>query len=198
MTFTNPSYLWALFGLLIPLAIHLWSKREARTIKVGSVKFLDESHSRQSRRIQLNEWVLLVLRTGIVALVVLSMAGPQWRTKGKADMVSYLVEPSLTRQQSLSAVLDSLSAFSTVRLLQEGFPQWEVGMEVNSTDSPPYWQLVQKMDSLPQDSLVVFAQGHFRGIKGKRPTTHKRIHWVSMDDLSDRQIPILALGDPKE
>src|SRR5690606_25296221 len=106
--------------------------------------------------------------------------------------------PSLTRQQSISAVLDSLSAFSTVRLLQEGFPLWEVGMEVNSTDSPPYWQLVQKMDSLPQDSLVVFAQGHFRGIKGKRPTTHKRIHWVSMDDLSDRQIPILALGDPKE
>lgn len=198
MTFTNPSYLWALWGLLIPLAIHLWSKREARTIKVGSVKFLDESHSRQSRRLQINEWLLLALRMGIVALVVLVMAGPHWRTKGKADRVSYLVEPSLTQQESLSAVLDSLSAFSTVRLLQEGFPLWEAGMEVNSTDSPPYWQLVQKMDSLLQDSLVVFAQGHFRGIKGKRPTTHKKIHWLSMDNPGDRQIPLLAMGDPNE
>lgn len=198
MTFANPSYLWALWGLLVPLVIHLWSKREARTIKVGSVQFLDESHSRQSKRIHINEWVLLALRMAIVALAVLTMAGPQWRTKGKADRISYLVEPSLIDQDGLSAILDSLVVHSKVRLLQDGFPLWEPGMEVPSTDIQYYWQLIQKMDSLPQDSLVVFAQGHLRGIKGKRPSTHKKIHWVAVGGQGERQLPLLAQGDPKK
>lgn len=180
------------------MAIHLWSKREARTIKVGSVQFLDQTHSRESRRIQIKEWVLLALRMGIVALVVGIMAGPHWRTLGTKERVSYLVEPALIGQDGLSALLDSLSAENTVRLLGDGFPLWEPGMEIPSMDPPSYWQLVQKMDSLPQDSLVVFARGHLRGIKGKRPSTHKKIHWVIMDPPGGQQLPLMAMGDPRE
>ena len=43
MSFAHPLYLWTLLGLLVPIAIHLWSKKEAKTIKIGSVQLLSES-----------------------------------------------------------------------------------------------------------------------------------------------------------
>lgn len=194
MVFANPIYLWGLLGLLVPLAIHLWSKKEAQTIKIGSIQLLDESNSRQSSNIQLNEWLLLLLRMAIVALVVLLMAGPQWRIKGNKNVVTYLVEPSLAQEKGLSTILDSLAEDSPVLLLDEGFPTWETDLESEVDQATPnYWQLVQKMDSLTSDSIVVFTKAHVQGVRSKRPTTQKKVHWVVMqsDEISDK--PLMAI-----
>jgi len=199
MVFSNPTYLWALLGLLVPLAIHLWSKKEAKTIKIGSVQLLEESNSRQSSSIQLNEWLLLLLRMLIVGLVVLLMSGPQWSSRPNKDQVTYLVEPSLANHYTLETILDSLSDDSPVLLLKKGFPEWDPEMEGETeADIPSYWQMVQKMDSLPSDSLVVFTNAYLQGIKSSRPTTQKKIHWVIMEseELEDR--PLLGLKNNSE
>ncbi len=195
MVFANPSYLWALLGLLVPLAIHLWSKKEAKTIKIGSIQLLDESNSRQSSSIQLNEWFLLLLRMLIVALLVLLMAGPQWRTKGDKNQVTYLVETSLANEASISAILDSLQDNSPVFLLEETFPEWRADMDYkNESELPNYWQLVQKMDSLSSDSIVVFTKALVEGIKSMRPTTQKKIHWVVMGPEETQDQPLMAVN----
>lgn len=194
MVFANPTYLWALLGLLIPLAIHLWSKKEAQTIKIGSIQLLDESNSRQSSNIQLNEWLLMLLRMAIVALVVLLMAGPQWRIKGNKNVVTYLVEPSLAQEKELSAILDSLAEDSPVLLLDEGFPIWEADLESEVDHATPnYWQLVQKMDSLTSDSIVVFTKAYVQGVLSKRPKTQKKVHWVVMESDEIQDKPLLAI-----
>lgn len=195
MVFANPSYLWALLGLLVPLAIHLWSKKEAKTIKIGSIQLLDESNSRQSSSIQLNEWLLLLLRMLIIALIVLLMAGPQWRTKGNQKQITYLVESSIANEASISAVLDSLQEDSPVFLLKNGFPEWEVDADYQSDkEQPNYWQLVQKMDSLRSDSIVVFTKALVKGIKSMRPNTQKKIHWVVMESEEAKDRPLLAFN----
>ncbi|AEM71886.1 double-transmembrane region domain protein [Allomuricauda ruestringensis DSM 13258] len=194
MVFANPSYLWALLGLLVPLAIHLWSKKEAKIIKIGSIQLLDESNSRQSSSIQLNEWLLLLLRMLIVALVVLLMAGPQWRTKGNQKQITYLVETSIANEVSISSVLDSLQEDSPVFLLKNGFPEWEDDADYQSDkEQPNYWQLVQKMDSLRSDSIVVFTKALVKGIKSMRPNTQKKIHWVVVDSEETQDQPLLAV-----
>ncbi len=193
MVFANPSYLWALLGLLVPVAIHLWSKKEAKTIKIGSIQLLDESNSRQSSSIQLNEWFLLLLRMLIVALIVLLMAGPQWRTKGNKKQVTYLVETSIANEASIRAVLDSLQEDSPVFLLKNGFPDWEVDADYQSDkEQPNYWQLVQKMDSLRSDSIVVFTQALVKGVRSMRPATQKKIHWVVMEPEGAQDKPLIA------
>ena len=193
MVFANPSYLWALLGLLVPLAIHLWSKKEAKTIKIGSIQLLDESNSRQSSSIQLNEWLLLLLRMLIVALIVLLMAGPQWRTKGNQKQITYLVEASIANEASISSVLDSLQEESPVLLLENGFPEWEDDAGYQSDkEQPNYWQLVQKMDSLRSDSIVVFTKALVKGIKSMRPNTQKKIHWVVMELEETQDQPLMA------
>jgi len=195
MVFANPSYLWALLGLLVPLAIHLWSKKEAKTIKIGSIQLLDESNSRQSSSIQLNEWLLLLLRMLIIALIVLLMAGPQWRTKGNQKQITYIVEASIANEASISSVLDSLQEDSPVFLLKNGFPEWEVDADYQSDkEQPNYWQLVQKMDSLRSDSIVVFTKALVKGIKSMRPNTQKKIHWVVMELEETQDRPLLAFN----
>ena len=195
MVFTNPSYLWALLGLLVPFAIHLWSKKEAKTIKIGSIQLLDESNSRQSSSIQLNEWFLLLLRMLIIALVVLLMAGPKWRTKGNQKEITYLVEASIANEASISTILDSLQEDSPVLLLKNGFPAWEAEANYQTDkEQPNYWQLVQKMDSLRSDSVVVFTKALVKGIKSMRPSTQKKIHWVVMDLEETQDIPLLAFN----
>lgn len=193
MVFANPSYLWALLGLLVPLAIHLWSKKEAKTIKIGSIQLFDESNSRQSSSIQLNEWLLLLLRMLIVALVVLLMAGPQWRTKGDRKQVTYLVETSLAIDASISKILDSLQENSPVFLLANGFPAWEADGDYQMhKEQPNYWQLVQKMDSLRSDSIVVFTKALQKGFRSMRPNTQKKIHWVVTDTEGIQDQPLMA------
>jgi len=193
MVFANPSYLWALLGLLVPLAIHLWSKKEAKTIKIGSIQLLDESNSRQSSSIQLNEWLLLLLRMLMVALIVLLMAGPQWRTKGDRKQVTYLVEASLANDASISQILDSLQESSPVFLLANGFPAWEADGDYQMhKEQPNYWQLVQKMDSLRSDSIVVFTKALQKGFRSMRPNTQKKIHWVVTDTEGIQDQPLMA------
>tara|TARA_B100000949_G_scaffold230235_2_gene240350 strand:- start:9904 stop:11175 length:1272 start_codon:yes stop_codon:yes gene_type:complete len=195
MVFANPSYLWALLGLLVPLAIHLWSKKEAKTIKIGSIQLLDESNSRQSSSIQLNEWLLLLLRMLIVALVVLLMAGPRWRTKGDKKQVTYLVEASLANDPSISAILDSVQDNSSVFLLENGFPDWEADNDYQVDGKQPnYWQLTRKMDSLRSDSIVVFTKALAKGFRSMRPTTQKKIHWVVMEPDETRDVPLIAFN----
>ncbi|NDV16543.1 hypothetical protein GO009_10945 [Muricauda sp. TY007] len=194
MVFANPSYLWALLGLLVPVAIHLWSKKEAKTVKIGSIQLLDESNSRQSSSIQLNEWFLLLLRMLIIALVVLLMAGPQWRTKGSQKQITYLVESSIANEASISSVLDSLQEDSPVFLLKNGFPKWEVDADYQADmEQANYWQLVQKMDSLRSDSIVVFTQALVKGVRSMRPATQKKIHWVVMEPQETQDRPLLAV-----
>nr|WP_297789488.1 BatA domain-containing protein [uncultured Allomuricauda sp.] len=199
MVFANPSYLWALLGLLVPLAIHLWSKKEARTIKIGSIQLLDETNSRQSSSIQLNEWLLLFLRMLIIVLVALLMAGPQWRTKGNQKQITYLVEASIANQPSIGAILDSLKEDSPVFLLKNGFPEWEAEGEYQSDqEQPNYWQLVQKMDSLHSDSIVVFTKALAKGIRSMRPNTQKKIHWVVMEQEETQNQPLVAFNRESE
>ncbi|WP_394749925.1 BatA domain-containing protein [Spongiimicrobium salis] len=179
MFFANPTYLWALLGLLIPIAIHLWSKKEGNTIQVGSIQFLEESEAKQSKRIQWNELLLLLLRLLILTVLVCILAAPQIRRNLEKTSLTYLVEPSLLGNPEMKNILDTINQDLEVRLLQEGFPEIEGYNTLGRSEEPPaYWQLAQQMGSLRTDSIVVFTKALLLGIKGQRPQVPKNINWI--------------------
>lgn len=154
---------------------------------------MDESNSRQSSSIQLNEWLLMLLRMLILALILLLMAGPQWRTKGNQKEITYLVEPSLANEPILTAILDSLQEDASVRLFKKGFPEWDLDTDYRSEqETPAYWQLAQRLDSLQSDSMVIFTKALVKGIKSKRPNTQKKIHWVVTEGEETQERPVMA------
>jgi len=74
MNWLNPILLWGLTALMVPVFIHFWSKNKTKEIAFGSIRFLRESSTLQSKRIQFSEILLLLLRLLILILVVMLMA----------------------------------------------------------------------------------------------------------------------------
>ncbi|WP_282180264.1 BatA domain-containing protein [Maribacter stanieri] len=198
MSFAQPSNLWALLGLLVPIAIHLWSKKEAKTIKIGSVQLLSESKSRQSSSIQLNEWWLLLLRMVIISLITLVMAKPQWQSKVNNSKLTYVIEPELVKNENFMARFTDLQADQEIRLLQSGLPINDIEY-TNSEDfrSVDYWSLASEMDALQTDSIIVFSNGYAKGLKGARPETNHDINWIVFDSAQTIEKPLLAYQTDK-
>ena len=76
MTFLNPLLLIGLAAAAIPLIIHLFNFRRPREVNFSSLVFLQELQKSTMRRVQVKQWLLLLLRTLAIACLVLAFARP--------------------------------------------------------------------------------------------------------------------------
>jgi hypothetical protein len=74
--FLNPFLLFGILAAAAPLLIHLWSRRQAKTIDFSSLMLLFEAHRRSVSRLQLKNLLILVLRMLIVVFTALALARP--------------------------------------------------------------------------------------------------------------------------
>jgi len=74
--FLNSAVLIAAAAALIPLLIHLFSKRKVRVVEFSSLKHLKEMQKRQVRRLKIRQLLLLLLRMLIILVAVLAFARP--------------------------------------------------------------------------------------------------------------------------
>lgn len=71
--------LWGLTALALPILAHLLSRRGTRPIPLPTARFLAMAQAERGRRLRLSQWLVLLLRLALVALVVLAFARPVWR-----------------------------------------------------------------------------------------------------------------------
>lgn len=194
MSFVNPTYLWAFLGLLVPIAIHFWSNKEGKIIKIGSVKFIEASDSAKSRSIKLNEYLLLFLRLLLLSFLVLILAKPELKQNSKKTTLTYLIEPNLLENNAIQSVVDSVKSDIEVRVFTNKFPELDrFDIEDNNAIKTNYWQLAQQVDELQTDSVVVFTSGKITNLKGKRPTINKPIKWIVLEgEFESKSKPLLA------
>ncbi len=81
-TFLSPAFLAALAAAALPILIHLFSRRRAREMPFSQLRFLDEVTRRKIRRMQLRQWLLLLLRTLAIACIALALSRPVWHGPG--------------------------------------------------------------------------------------------------------------------
>ncbi|MFB0527016.1 MAG: BatA domain-containing protein [bacterium] len=79
ITFLNPSFLWGLPVVAIPILIHLLSKRRPITYQFSSVKFIQLASTTLIIRFKLKQLILLILRSLILLLLTLLFARPMVR-----------------------------------------------------------------------------------------------------------------------
>ena len=72
----QPAMLGWLLAAALPLVIHLWSRRKHRETSWAAMEYLLRAMRNSRRRMSLEQWFLLFLRTLIVVLVVLAVADP--------------------------------------------------------------------------------------------------------------------------
>jgi hypothetical protein len=76
LTFLNAPILWGLALASIPLIIHLLFRRKFRRIEWAPMKYLKLTIQRNRRRIQIEQLLLLLLRTALILLLVCIVARP--------------------------------------------------------------------------------------------------------------------------
>lgn len=179
MSLLNPIWLWGLSALSIPVAIHLLSRKEGPVIRVGSIRFLSETSTSKFSSIRLNEVALLIVRSTLILMLTLFLAGILWPGKISKDAAKWaVVEHGLEQNASLKPVLDSLQKNGyALRELSPGFP--EIHEQTGST--PDYFALSEDL-ATRNVRAIVFARNELTGFKGKRAALPANIQWITYPD----------------
>ena len=74
--FLNSTVLFAAAAALIPLVIHLFSKRRVKTVEFSSIRHLKAMQRQQVRRLKIRQLLLLLLRMLIILSIVIAFARP--------------------------------------------------------------------------------------------------------------------------
>lgn len=177
MTFTNPMALAALAGIVIPVAIHLLSRKEGKVIRFGSLRHLEETSTRQFKSIKLNELLLLALRSLLIVWLALWLGGAQWNNSEAQGAKWLLIEPGLEHEASLASITDSLTTQGfELRAWANEFPQLK-----DSTATPPqnYWALLETLQQKPLREAVIISANRAQAFQGKRIELPENIRWIS-------------------
>jgi len=76
LTFLTPAALFGLSLLAIPIIIHLLKPRKMRRTPFSSLRWLQLTQQKLSRRLRLHQLLLFALRAGFITLLVLAIAKP--------------------------------------------------------------------------------------------------------------------------
>ena len=178
-----PVWLAALAALSVPIALHLWTRRPGRLVRVGSIKHLG-GPAPAARRLRLDEPWLLLLRAAVLAALVLALARPYLAGGARPEPAVWaLVE----RAAAGDAVVDSLRlAGAAVRLLEPGLPQLakatspSVSDAINGTPAADVWSLLREADHIAPAGtrLVVVATPRLTAAAGERPLVYSDVKWI--------------------
>src|SRR3954452_13648605 len=76
LEFANPGLLAGVAAASIPIVIHLLNRRKFRETRWAAMRFLLAAIRKNQRRVRIEQWLLLALRTLLILLVVAAMAKP--------------------------------------------------------------------------------------------------------------------------
>ncbi|MEM7060057.1 MAG: BatA domain-containing protein, partial [Pseudomonadota bacterium] len=187
MIIANTIYLWGLLGLIIPLAIHLWSKREGKIIKVGSIELFPKSESKRSKSVRLNEIALFILRISLISFLVLILADLMVLDSPSARG-TILVDLEVIDDPDYNGLVDSLlSTDLEVREFQEGFPLLrESVVSKLGRSSYDYWSVLSGVDELGLDSVTIYSKAKKTNFQGRRVEGRTQINWIILPNLEQR------------
>ncbi|WP_266203488.1 BatA domain-containing protein [Pontibacter kalidii] len=197
MTFLSPIWLFAASAILIPIAIHLWNKRQGKTVKVGSLRWLEASASNRWSSIKLSNFWLLVLRCFVLILLAVALAQPVWerqaqKQQGKRAVV---IGEELLYSSALNPLKPTIDS-----LLQRGYtlhkytpdleqiPQ-EAWQQISNRTQDSlvsskynYWSLLPVLAAKyksPQDSVLLLTSDQQQYFAGARPeAVPQHIRWI--------------------
>ena len=106
MTFLHPLALVGLAAAAIPALLHLLERRVPPEAEFPPLRYLSETERQNARRLKLRHLLLLLLRTALIALIVLAAARPLFPTQSRSG--------SLHAPTALAVILDNSASSGVV------------------------------------------------------------------------------------
>lgn len=103
LTFLTPAALFGLSLLAIPIVIHLLKPRKMRRTPFSSLRWLQLTQQKLSRRLRLHQLLLFALRAGFIALLVLAIAKPIFDRRSAAVPTERFVVLDVSRSMDYRA-----------------------------------------------------------------------------------------------
>lgn len=103
-TFANPWLLWAFPILVLPWIFRRRQQEKIKHVPFPLLEFLRESEQRDLIDPQVQEFLLLLLRTLLLALLILALAGPRWTNQNVSGWFPGL--PFASAASSYQVVID--------------------------------------------------------------------------------------------
>lgn len=177
--FLNPSWLWALTGLMIPIGIHLLSRKEGKTIPIGSLRHFEESVTAQARSLRLNEILLLIVRCAVLTTIVFLLAGIHINNSADSKKRWAVIEAGIGQTLPGKTLLDSLRAQNySIHYLAQNFP--EATDTTALTPVTNYWAALHDLTTRGLNDIVIVSYGLARNFKGQRPALPAYVKWISI------------------
>jgi len=76
MSFLSPWFLLGLLGVAIPLIIHLSRRQKAEKVVFSTIRFLKKTPKKMIFYQQIQQWLLLLIRAAIIAMLAIAFARP--------------------------------------------------------------------------------------------------------------------------
>jgi hypothetical protein len=179
MQLVNPIWLWGLTGLLIPIGIHLLSRKEGKVIKFGSLRHLVESHTKQSINVRLNEIALLMIRCGLIFLIVLFLCGLRINMFQSQKSQWLVLEQGLEQDPAIISLTDSLKRKGfEVKSMTRGFPNMSLQ---GSKPFLSYWEMVDQLPLELLDEVIIVSYNLSSKFRGKRIALPENVTWISKE-----------------
>ncbi|HOP07264.1 MAG TPA: BatA domain-containing protein [candidate division Zixibacteria bacterium] len=114
-SFLNSTVLFAAVAALIPLIIHLFSKRRVKVVEFSSLKHLKAMQRRQVRRLKIRQLLLLLLRMLIILAIVVAFARPTLQSGGVGSHASVSAVILLDNSGSMDRYVTDGNLFEIAR-----------------------------------------------------------------------------------
>jgi len=98
----HPAMLGWLAAAAAPILIHLFSRRRYREVQWAAVQYLLAAVQKNARRIRIENWLLLAVRTALILLVVLAVAEPMLERTGLVTRIGQPIHKVLVLDASYS------------------------------------------------------------------------------------------------
>lgn len=170
MQFASP---WMLLGLglcLVPVLIHLLSRRQYRRETWAAMRFLRAALERRAQQMRLEALLLLIVRTLLVGVVVLALAEPLFRTSAVSSgrpPVHYVlvVDASASMGRSDGRQRASDRAREELQQLLEAAQPGDAFHLVRIAAAPP-WVLIRQATFDPDEVQIELDRGGLTAERG--------------------------------
>lgn len=187
----QPIWLWASTGIIVPILIHLWHNKQGKTLKVGSIIFLQQSSKQQSSSLKITDWLLLLLRCLLIILLTILLAKPQWQQslqgdKQKGWLLISNIDFSKTYQHFKPTIDSLLKKDYELHSCAPGFELMILKDSVELASNKlnvaiSYWQLTKQLNEQVTGSkpIYLFTNNQLQNFTGNKYEGNKPIKWLT-------------------
>jgi len=158
-------WLWILAAALIPLIIHLWSRKSGQPKMLPTFRFLPETSVARASRIELHEVMLLLLRVALISLIAFLLAG------------LYFDRPQRTPQSVKLTEHETESSEEWV-----GDDILEITVSSQQIDRVGWWHLLEQVEYEYRPSLII-TEGRLttNRFTGDLPELSAGLEWIPLE-----------------